>query len=321
MRKPRIAIIGKGALGMLYGSMVQDALGADAVTFVMDPARLAKHAGDVSTVNGCEYPFRDAVPEEAGVQDLVILAVKSYGLESALDLVPSLLGEKTRIISVLNGIRSEERIAARFGWERIVPCVAQGMDAAHFGTSLTYSKTGELHIGCFEKTPQEALREVEDILTRAGIAHVVEEDICYRMWAKFMLNVGINQTCCAFGASYGDVYADETSELWRHVHLCHARGRGIGAGRRGGTYGSRPFCVCSARADARSRLDALHGAGSHQPPQNRSGRVLGRGHEKGREAPYPRAGECVPEQAHTRDRGVLPQGIAWELFAQMELTQ
>ena len=215
MRKPRIAIIGKGALGMLYGSMVQDALGADAVTFVMDPARLAKHAGDVSTVNGCEYPFRDAAPEEAGVQDLVILAVKSYGLESALDLVPSLLGEKTRIISVLNGIRSEERVATRFGWERIVPCVAQGMDASHFGASLTYSKTGELHIGCFEKTPQEALREVEDILTRAGIAHVAEEDIRYRMWAKFMLNVGINQTCCAFGATYGEVYADKTSELWR----------------------------------------------------------------------------------------------------------
>lgn len=215
MRKPRIAIIGKGALGMLYGSMVQDALGADAVTFVMDPARLAKHAGDVSTVNGCEYPFSDAAPEEAGVQDLVILAVKSYGLEEALGLVPPLLGEKTKIVSVLNGIRSEERVAARFGWERIVPCVAQGMDASHFGASLTYSKTGELHIGCFEKTPQEALREVEDILTRAGIAHVAEEDIRYRMWAKFMLNVGINQTCCAFGATYGEVYADKTSELWR----------------------------------------------------------------------------------------------------------
>ena len=30
-----------------------------------------------------------------------------------------------------------------------------------------------------------------------------------------MLNVGINQTCCAFGATYGEVYADKTSELWR----------------------------------------------------------------------------------------------------------
>ncbi|MGN0070837.1 MAG: ketopantoate reductase family protein [Atopobiaceae bacterium] len=215
MGKPRIAIVGKGALGMLYGSMAQDALGEDAVTFVMDPARLARHAGDVCTVNGKVYPFRDATPDAAGEQDLVILATKSYGLESALDLVPGLLGEKTRIVSVLNGIRSEERVAARFGWEHIVPCVAQGMDAAHYGSSLTFSKAGALYIGRFDKTPEAALDDVVDILTQAGIAHVVEADIRYRMWAKFMLNVGINQTCCAFGASYGDVYEDETSELWR----------------------------------------------------------------------------------------------------------
>lgn len=215
MADPHIAIIGKGALGMLYGSMAADALGEDAVTFAMDPARLARHAGDVCTVNGKVYPFRDRLPEEAGPQDLVILATKSYGLEGALGLVPSLLGEKTKIVSVLNGIRSEEQVAARFGWERIVPCVAQGMDAAHFGSALTYSKAGALHIGRFENTPEEALAEVEDILARAGIAHVVEPDIRYRMWAKFMLNVGINQTCCAFGATYGEVYADKTSELWR----------------------------------------------------------------------------------------------------------
>lgn|GEM_PF-2029650 len=83
------------------------------------------------------------------------------------------------------------------------------------GSSLTCTKTGGLHIGCFESTPQEALVDVDAILSQAGIAHVAEEDIRYRMWAKLMLNVGINQTCCAFGASYGDVYADETSELWR----------------------------------------------------------------------------------------------------------
>lgn len=83
------------------------------------------------------------------------------------------------------------------------------------GRSLTCTKTGGLHIGCFESTPQEALVNVDAILSQAGIAHVAEGDIRYRMWAKLMLNVGINQTCCAFGASYGDVYADETSELWR----------------------------------------------------------------------------------------------------------
>ena len=83
------------------------------------------------------------------------------------------------------------------------------------GSSLTCTKTGGLHIGCFESSPQEALVDADAILSQAGIAHVAEEDIRYCMWAKFMLNVGINQTCCAFGATYGEVYADKTSELWR----------------------------------------------------------------------------------------------------------
>ena len=74
---------------------------------------------------------------------------------------------------------------------------------------------GHRHQGVLAFVAPVPYVEVEDILARAGIAHVVEPDIRYRMWAKFMLNVGINQTCCAFGATYGEVYADKTSELWR----------------------------------------------------------------------------------------------------------
>lgn len=215
MADPRIAIIGKGALGLLYGDMAQKALGRGSVLFAMDPARLARHAQDVYTVNGARREFRDCTPEEAGTADLVLIATKSYGLAEALDLVPPLLGPRTRIVSVLNGITSEEKVAARFGWERVVPCVAQGMDAAHFGSALTYTRAGELHIGRFDKTPQEALDDVSSVLSAAHIRYIVEDDIRYRMWGKFMLNVGINQTCCAFGATYGEVYADKTSELWR----------------------------------------------------------------------------------------------------------
>ena len=39
--------------------------------------------------------------------------------------------------------------------------------------------------------------------TRAGIPHVVERDIRHRMWSKLMLNDGINQTCMAYGGTYG----------------------------------------------------------------------------------------------------------------------
>ena len=40
-------------------------------------------------------------------------------------------------------------------------------------------------------------------LTKADIPFVVEADIMNRMWSKFMLNVGINQTCMAYETGYG----------------------------------------------------------------------------------------------------------------------
>ena len=37
---------------------------------------------------------------------------------------------------------------------------------------------------------------------RAGIAYTVEDDILHRLWGKFMLNVGVNQTCMAYETTY-----------------------------------------------------------------------------------------------------------------------
>lgn len=211
----RIAIIGKGALGLLYGDILTSAYGADAVTFVMDKVRLLRHAGAVYTINGRECHFRDATAEQLGPVDLVMVATKATGLASALDEVGPLLGADTVIVSVLNGVRSEEVIAARFGWGRVVPCVAQGMDAARYGTSLSYAHVGELHIGRFERTPEASYLRVRDLLSTAGVPLVEEADIRYRMWAKFVMNVGINQCCAVYGVPYGGVIGDREGEPWR----------------------------------------------------------------------------------------------------------
>ena len=155
-------------------------------------------------------------PEEIGPVDLVIVAVKNLGLPAALDLMGPLVGPGTHIVSVLNGISSEEAIAARYGWDRIVMCVAQGMDAMRFGTELTYTQYGKLHIGLLPQTPPATFDAVRAILDAADLPYLVEDDITYRLWAKFMLNVGINQTCAAYGITYGQVVADPTGEYFRN---------------------------------------------------------------------------------------------------------
>ncbi len=199
----RVAIVGRGAVGLLYGGMIADNVGADAVEFVMDDEHLARHAGEVVTINGEPCRMRTVPVAEAGPVDLVIVATKAYGLDSALDTIERLVGPRTCVISLLNGITSEERIAERIGWDHVVLAVAQGMDAVFVGGALAYTHTGEIRLGPAEGTCPGVVEDIAELLSRARIAHVVEADIRRRMWVKLMLNVGINQTCMAYAGNYG----------------------------------------------------------------------------------------------------------------------
>lgn len=199
----RAAIIGRGAVGLLYGSLIQRNVGPAAVEYVMDEGRYARHAGEVPTINGAPCTIPTLPASEATPVDLVILATKATGLDLALETMGRLVGPDTRVISLLNGITSEGRIAERFGWERTVLAVAQGMDAVFIGGALTFTHAGEIRLGPAAGTAPGVVEDIADFLARAGIAHVAEADIRRRQWVKLMLNVGINQTCMAFGGTYG----------------------------------------------------------------------------------------------------------------------
>ena len=207
----KAAIIGKGAVGLLYGTLIAQNIGPDAVEFVMDDERFARHAGEMVTVNGEPCGIATIPASEASPVDLVILTVKATGLAGAIDSMERLVGPETRIASLLNGITSEERVAARYGWECTVLSVAQGMDAVFIGGALTFTHTGEIRFGAAEGTAPGVVDDIANFYARAGIAHTVEADIRHRMWTKLMLNVGINQTCMAYGGTYGSA-SEEGSE-------------------------------------------------------------------------------------------------------------
>lgn len=210
MQIQRAAIIGKGAVGLLYGSLIARNVGPDAVEYVMDDDRLARHAADAVTINGDPCRIRTVDASTAADEDpvdLLILAIKATGLEQALATMESCVGPQTRIISLLNGITSEEAIARRFGWKNTVLSVAQGMDAVFIDGALTYTHPGEIRLGPAPETAPGVVDQIADFLARAGIAHVVEADIRRRQWVKFMLNVGLNQTCMVYAGTYGSIAA------------------------------------------------------------------------------------------------------------------
>ncbi|MDD3368887.1 MAG: ketopantoate reductase family protein [Lachnospiraceae bacterium] len=207
-----VRIVGMGALGILFGDFLTKALGKEQVSFVADNNRIEKYRKRKITDNGdlCDFSYVDA-NEKGTPADLLIFAVKATALESALETTANQVGEHTIILSLLNGISSEEIIAGRFGWEHMLYCVAQGMDAVKEEsadvTALTYSKMGELCIGLPEadKERMPLLDAVFDLFTEIKMPFTREQDIMHRLWSKFMLNVGINQVTMIFEGGYGVV--------------------------------------------------------------------------------------------------------------------
>ena len=200
------AIYGLGALGMLFGSKLQQAYGPENVKFVMDSARYARHKNDIYTIN--DEPFAFALQDAAEVtasSDLVIVAVKGPDLAAVVDQIAPSVGPDTIIISFMNGITSEDILAAKYTRRHILDCIAIGMDAMRDGTQLHYTQC-----------------EVERYFDNAGVPHEVRNDIRRAMWYKYLLNVGVNQACTVYETDYGHVTSpgpicDEMKEAMREV--------------------------------------------------------------------------------------------------------
>lgn len=196
------AIIGMGALGLLYGNQIVSRLGSSGLRFIADRKRIQKYHSMEFTVNGEHRTFPMEDCETTAPADFVIVAVKYNALPEALNTMKNCVGPDTTIISVMNGISSEQMIGERYGREKVLYSIAQGMDAMKFGSSLTYTQAGELRVGALSPEQNNRLEAMTAFFDRAGIAYTVEDDILHRLWGKFMLNVGVNQTCMAYETTY-----------------------------------------------------------------------------------------------------------------------
>ena len=211
----QVTIVGRGALGLLFAELIEAGLGEGSVRFLVSDERARAYAARPEpTINGRPSCFPVVGASQATPADLVIVCVKSPALAEVVDVMAGAVGPRTRLVSFMNGITSEEVLAARYGWERTALSIVQGMDAAYIAGALTYSHVGEVRLGAAPGTAPGVVGSIAALLARCGISHVVEADIRHRLWVKFMLNVGINQTCMAYGGTYGSV-TDPAGEQYR----------------------------------------------------------------------------------------------------------
>ncbi len=198
-----IAILGAGAMGGAYAAMFSAAEGFS-VCFVARGARHARLARSPLIVNGQPCPVPVCQPEAVTAPaDLVVVALKHHHLAEALPDLKPLVGPRTTILSVMNGLESEEIIGARCGMDKLVYAIAVGIDAVYDQGRVTYSQPGRIVFGPTGAAGSaERVVRLAEALARAGIAHETPADILRSLWWKFMINVGINQASAVLRAPY-----------------------------------------------------------------------------------------------------------------------
>jgi len=124
----RMLIVGAGSTGGYFGGRLAQA-GRD-VAFLVRPARAARlraagleiispHGGvtlhpEFVTAGGIAAPF-----------DAVLLTVKAFSLDAAMDDLAPAVGSATMILPVLNGMRHMDLLAARFGKDAVIGCACK----------------------------------------------------------------------------------------------------------------------------------------------------------------------------------------------------
>lgn len=119
----RVTVIGTGGVGGYFGGRLVQA-GAD-VTFLARGAHLEALKKDGLQVRSIRGDFRVPVratddPSSVDPADVVLVTVKSYDNDAALEMLPSLVGEQGAVASLQNGVDNEEEFAAVVGEDRVV---------------------------------------------------------------------------------------------------------------------------------------------------------------------------------------------------------
>ena len=231
----RVAILGAGAMGAYFTSRFLDAPGFSTSVVARDQRheRLKKNG---LVVNGKTYAVPVTHPDETQTPaDLIIVALKHHNLPEAVGDLKNLVGDRTTIISVMNGLDSEEYIGSVYGMDKMLYAVSVGIDALRQGNRIDYTNPGKHIFGeAVNSDVNQKVRRVQDAFDRAGIAYETPPDMIRLMWWKFMINVGMNQASAVMRAPFGVFQsspdAQAVMETLMHEVIALAEGAGVNLG-------------------------------------------------------------------------------------------
>jgi 2-dehydropantoate 2-reductase len=207
----RILIVGAGAVGGYFGGRLAEA--RRDVTFLVREARAQQLRQDGLRIvsrhgNAVLTPKIVSAKEIDTPYDLVLLSVKAFALESAMDDFAPAVGPETMILPVLNGMRHIEVLTRRFGEDAILggAClVATEIDGA--GCIIQLADVQDLTYGERAGGRTARLRALETTFGGVGFNSRLSVDIIQDMWEKWVQLAALGAATCLMRGAIGDIVA------------------------------------------------------------------------------------------------------------------
>lgn len=217
-----VALIGLGGIGGYLASNLQTVTGKENLRIIAGGERKERIERNGLIVNGEPMSFHVVSPdEETGAAELVIIITKFSGLRQAIEEVKHQVGPDTIIMAPLNGIESEDIVAETYGYERILYSLARvsvtvtNQNELHFNPNFAHMEFGEK----LNETYSERVQAVKTLFESAGIKSVIQKDMIFALWHKFMCNVAENQTAAVLGIPFGAWHCDEHANHLREMAM------------------------------------------------------------------------------------------------------
>lgn len=192
MRK--ILICGLGAVGLTYAVKFKN---GSELKILVDEERYERYMQNKPVFNGVMQKFDYILPNETFQPDLIVIATKSQGLESAIENIKNFVYKDVIIISLLNGISSEEKIQETYSDAKVLKSYFIGHSAVRNGNSVTQDGVGEIVV---EKSSM-----LQEIFDEFKINYRMPDDIVYSMWLKYTMNLFSNQVSAILNMSFGEL--------------------------------------------------------------------------------------------------------------------
>lgn len=205
-----VLICGIGAVGSIYADKIQQ-YDPEHLRVLVDKERLIKYTNTPIIFNGKELNFHYILPEAQDFKaDLIIIATKFSGLLEVRENIKNFVKDDTVILSLLNGVTSEEILAEKYGWDKLLLSYFIGHSAIREGRNIKHDDVNVIVFGDRENSiASKNVAKVKHFFHKAGITYRIPIDMKYSLWLKYMLNVSANQSTAILRMTFGEMLANE----------------------------------------------------------------------------------------------------------------